>query len=292
VKDHFPGVRPAQRDALVCRSLLRHGEEQQRAKQALRTKAAASCRTPRHHGTRSILFCLCAVFVVIGCWWAPAQDELPRNETKFTMGRMQFPVPLFNWGPLGDHGPPWSHDWPDSEQNLMKIMAEVTKLDVNPGGHIISFDSKDVFKYPIAYMCEVGFLDLSDDEARNMAEYLLRGGFLIVDDFRGERSLENFKRNMKKVFPDRSLEELPRTHPIWTCFYDISNIFPPPPYQRYLIPQYLGISDDKGRLMIVVNYNNDISDYWQWSGNPFMPIDETNESFKYGVNYIMYALTH
>jgi len=235
---------------------------------------------------------LCAALLVVGSWWAPAQDELPRDETKFTMARIQFPVPDFGWGPLGDHGPPWSHDWPRSEQHLMKIMNEVTKLDVNPGGHIVAFDNEEVFKYPIAYMCEVGFLDLNDMEAHNMAEYLLRGGFLIIDDFRGERAFDNLRRNMSRVFPDRSLEEIPRTHPIWTCFYDISQLLPPPPYGRFLTPQYFGISDDKGRLMVVVDYNQDISDYWEWSDNPFMRIEETNQAFKYGVNYLMYALTH
>jgi hypothetical protein len=174
----------------------------------------------------------------------------------------------------------------------MKIMAELTKLDVNPGGHITSFMSDDCFKYPIGYLCEPGYLDLSRDEARRMAEYLLRGGFLIVDDFRGDRQLDNFRSQMKQVFPDRSLEELPRTHPIWTCFYDISKLMIEPPYSRNLTPQYFGMSDDNGRLMMVVDYNNDISDYWEWSNDPMMPIDESNEAYKYGVNYVMYALTH
>jgi hypothetical protein len=174
----------------------------------------------------------------------------------------------------------------------MKILAEVTRLDVNADGHILSFEDEEVFKVPIAYLCEVGFLDLSEKEVRNMNQYLLRGGFLIVDDFRGERDLDNFKRQMKRVLPDRAIEELPRTHPIFNCFYDISNLFPPPPYAQNLIPQYFGISDDKGRLMMVIDYNNDISEYWEWSDNPLMPIEQTNEAYKYGVNYVMYALTH
>jgi hypothetical protein len=125
-----------------------------------------------------------------------------------------------------------------------------------------------------------------------MAEYLLRGGFLIVDDFRGEREMANFREQLKRVFPDRSLETLPRTHPIWTCFYDISKLMIEPPYSRNLVPQYFGMSDDNGRLMMVVDYNNDISEYWEWSNDPIMPIDQSNEAYKYGVNYLMYALTH
>jgi hypothetical protein len=237
------------------------------------------------------------VILTIGIIGVGAQQiqEVPRNESKFTFARIFFESPMtrFFFGPIGaGNGPPWSHDWPRSEEHFMKIMAEVTKLDVNPGGHIISFQNDDCFKYPIAYLCEVGYLNLSEQEARRMSEYLLRGGFLIVDDFRTERELSNFKYQMKRVFPDRSLEVLPRTHPIWTCFYDISDLKIEPPYSRYLTPEYLGLSDDTGRLMMVVDYNNDISEYWEWSNDPLMPIEESNEAYKYGVNYVMYALTH
>ena len=174
----------------------------------------------------------------------------------------------------------------------MKILAEVTKLDVNAESFVVSFEDEEVFKYPIAYLCEVGYLDLSEREAHNMREYLLRGGFLIVDDFRGERDLDNFKQQLKLVFPERSLEEVERTNPIFNCFYDISNLFPLPPYARQLVPQYLGMKDDRGKLMMIVDYNNDISEYWEWSNDPFMPIEQTNEAYKYGVNYVIYALTH
>jgi hypothetical protein len=227
----------------------------------------------------------------------PKLSERPRKESRFTFARIFYNSSLeasffFN-GPLGaGTGPPWCHDWPLSEEHFMKIMAEVTKLDVNPGGHITSFQTEDCYKYPIAYLCEAGYIDLSKEEAHRMAEYLMRGGFLIVDDFRGEREFSNFRRQMKQVFPNRSLEELPRTHPIWNCFYDISNLQIKPPYARNLIPQYFGMSDDNGRLMMVVDYNNDISDYWEWSNDPMRPIDESNEAYKYGVNYVMYALTH
>jgi hypothetical protein len=245
-------------------------------------------------GRRFVVLALLCMGVLVTALFAQwPQEEGSRNDSKFTFGRVYYDVPPFRWGPLGaGNGPPWSHDWPRSESHLMKIMAEVTKLDPNPQAHIFSFQTDDCFKYPIAYFCEVGYLDLSEREAQRMAEYLLRGGFLIVDDFRGERALDNFKRNLKMVFPDRSLEEVPRTDPIWDCFYDISKLFPAPPYSRWLVPQYLGMRDDKGRLMMIVDYNNDISDYWEWSDNPFWPIEETNEAYKYGVNYLMYALTH
>ena len=221
--------------------------------------------------------------------------EVPRKESKFTLARVYFDPPMRRYGPVGAaNGPPWSHDFPRSEEHFMKIMSEVTKLDVNPSGHVISFQDDDCFKYPIAYLCEVGYINLSQEEAQRMAEYLLRGGFLIVDDFRGAWEMENFIDQMKKVFPNREIEEIPKSHPIWTCFYDISNLeIPPPPiYSRYDKPQYFGMHDDNGRLMMVIDYNNDISEYWEWADDPFRPIEETNEAYKYGVNYLVYALTH
>ena len=241
---------------------------------------------------------LIAAVLVIGVMLgavAQEEGELPRDESRFTLARIFFDSPMgrFFMGRIGDgNGPPWSHDWPRSEEHFMKILSEVTKLDVNPGGHIISFQNDECFKYPIAYLCEVGYLRLSEEEAHRMAEYLLRGGFLIVDDFRGNREFNNFVYQMKQVFPDRSLEELPRSHKIWKCFYDISDLSIEPPYSNFLTPQYYGMSDDNGRLMMVVDYNNDISEYWEWSDDPFIPIEESNEAYKYGVNYVMYALTH
>jgi hypothetical protein len=240
-----------------------------------------------------IIFIGASATLIIGL--AQQFPEMPRNETKFTFGRIYYdsPMTFYFRGPVGaSNGPPWSHDWPRSEEHFMKILSEVTKLDVNPSGHITSFQSDDCFKYPIAYLCEVGYIHLSDQEAHRMAEYLLRGGFLIVDDFRAEREMDNFKREMKKVFPNRSLEVLPRTHPIFKCFYDISSLSIEPPYSKWLVPEYLGMSDDNDRLMMVVDYNNDISEYWEWSDDPLVPIDESNEAYKYGVNYVMYALTH
>jgi hypothetical protein len=242
-------------------------------------------------GIAGLLAILICSLVFLG-----AQDvyELPREESKFTFGRIYFEAPMtrgrrgFGWM----SGPPWSHDWPRLGEHLMKIMAEVTKLDVNPGGHIINFQNDDCFKYPVAYLCEVGYIDLSDEEANRMREYLLRGGFLIVDDFRTERELRNFEDLLKRVFPDRLLEELPRTHQIWKSFYDISNVMLEPPYAQHLTPQYFGIHDDHDRLMMVVNYNNDIGEYVEFSDDPYMPFDETNQAYKYFVNYVMYALTH
>ena len=224
---------------------------------------------------------------------APAQWGEPAVGYKFTLGRIRYTSrDFFRFR----REPMWSHDWPRGEQHLMKILSEVTRIDVNPEGKVVSLETEEIFKYPIAYLCEVGALELTEAEVENLREYLLRGGFLIVDDFFGQWALSNFMYQMTRVFPDRSLESLPRSHPIFHCFYDISNIFPPPHPDVYggvdEPPEYLGMSDDSDRLMMVVDYNNDLMEYFEYSDDPLRPIEETNEAYKYGVNYVMYALTH
>ncbi len=252
-------------------------------------------RPGRFFGRKPVWIGFVLILLSTGAWWAQAQRELPRDESRFTFGRILFHYPMsFRWrGGIGDpNGPPWSHDFPRSEENLMKILRETTRVDANPGGHIVSFESDEVFKYPVAYLCEVGYINLSEKEAHNMREYLLRGGFLIVDDFRGPREFGNFIDQLRYVFPERSVERLPHDHTIFTGFYDISHLDLEPPYSRFMRPEYWGMKDDDGRLMMVIDYNNDISEYWEWSADPFYNFEDTTEGFKYGVNYILYALTH
>ena len=134
-------------------------------------------------------------------------------------------------------------------------------------------------------------MELGEHEIRGLREYLLRGGVLIVVDCRGRWALDNLRSHLRRAFPELELEELEITHPIFNCFFNISTLEVTPPYGRG-VPKFYGLSDTNGRLMMVVNYNNDISEYWEWSDDPFLPIGETNEAYKFGVNYAIYALTH
>jgi hypothetical protein len=201
---------------------------------------------------------------------------------------------------LGDQGPPWSHDYPVAGRHLMKIMAELSEIDANLDINepIVTFDDPALFKFPFAYLCEVGFMDLSDEEIQGWREYLLRGGFLMVDDFRAQEQLQNFQDHVKRAFPEYQLKKLDVSHPIFNCFFSIKTLELNPIYgggyvtRQTEYPEFWGLEDETGRMMMIVNYNYDMSDYWQFSDNPFSPIEETNEAYKFGVNYIIYALTH
>jgi hypothetical protein len=143
-------------------------------------------------------------------------------------------------------------------------------------------------------MAEPGLWAVSDAEAATFRQYLLKGGFVIFDDFRGY-DWDNLQEQMRKVLPELRWVELDGTHPIFHSFFEIDRPLDlVPPYDNYP-PSYWGIHEDndpKKRLLAIANVNNDLSEYWEFAGTGYVPVDLTNEAYKFGVNYVMYALTH
>ncbi|MFN0119027.1 MAG: DUF4159 domain-containing protein [Blastocatellia bacterium] len=232
--------------------------------------------------------------------------EVPKNQPdlsgRVSLPRMRFDVSMYGgFGMhLGDGGLPWSHDFPGAQRHLMKIVRELSKVDVvlDTNENIFGFDEPELFKYPIVYLCEIGAMNLSDPETSGWREYCQRGGMVIVDDFRGPRDMANLQAHLKRVFPDIEMKKLDVSHPIFNCFFSIKSLDLKPMYgggfgtMEFVKPEFYGIEDKDGRLMVVMNYNYDVSDFWQFSDNAFAPIEETNEAYKFGVNYLVYALTH
>jgi hypothetical protein len=199
--------------------------------------------------------------------------------------------------------PSWAHGYPLAEENLMKIMNEVSFLGAHDEAiNTLALDDPQLGRYPVAYIIEVGWWTLTDREAAALRAYILKGGFVIVDDFKmpGWRGLpgggwEPFAENMKRVLPEARFVEMQSSHPIFHTFFEITSLdnFP----QAYNSGQaiFRGVFEDndpRKRLQMIVNYNTDISQFWEWSGRGFRPFDETNEAYKLGVNYLIYGLTH
>jgi Domain of unknown function (DUF4159) len=199
--------------------------------------------------------------------------------------------------------PSWAHGYPLAEENLMKIMNEVSFLGAHDEAiNTLALDDPQLGRYPVAYIIEVGWWTLTDREAAALRAYILKGGFVIVDDFKmpGWRGLpgggwEPFAENMKRVLPEARFLEMQSSHPIFHTFFEITSLdnFP----QAYNSGQaiFRGVFEDNDpgkRLQMIVNYNTDISQFWEWSGRGFRPFDETNEAYKLGVNYLIYGLTH
>ena len=205
---------------------------------------------------------------------------------RFTFARIRYTV----YGRSG-----WEFDYPAMERNLMAVTRELTTIRPHvDGSNIHTLDDPELLKYPIAYLSEPGYWIPSDGEVAGLRAYLAKGGFLIVDDFmRGE--WDNFERQMRRVLPDARIVPLDVSHPVFDSFYRIASLDMPYPGRPSLRAQFLGVHEDndpEGRLMVVINYNNDIGDYMEWSGAGWWPVNVTNDAYKLAVNYIVYGLTH
>jgi hypothetical protein len=187
---------------------------------------------------------------------------------------------------------PWHHDYPFGDELFPTFVKGVTGIDARSDAYqIVDIDSPDLFKFPFTYMCEPGYLNLNDKDTENFREYLDRGGFVLVDDFRGPRHLDNLVREMKKVYPDREITRLDISEPIFRSFYEIESLEMAPPYGDLPV-EFLGLKDERGRIQMVINYNNDLSEVWEWVDHGDLPLHEAALTLKLGVNYLVYAFTH
>jgi uncharacterized protein DUF4159 len=196
--------------------------------------------------------------------------------------------------------PAWSHGYPLAEQNLMKIMNELSFFNAHEEINTLALDDPELFKYPLAYIIEVSWWTLTDREAAALRLYLQKGGFLIVDDFKrpgdwGSPGWEPFEANMRRVLPEVRFFDMQPTHPIFHSFFEINRLDIVPQAYNAGQPIFRGVYEDNDpgkRLQIIINYNTDVSQFWEWSGQGLRPIDQTNEAYKLGVNYLVYGLTH
>jgi hypothetical protein len=202
-------------------------------------------------------------------------------------------------------GGKWATDYPDSDLNFSFRLHELTSLDVDPNGKILELTDPELFDYPFLYLIEPGEMDLTDEEVNSLRRYLVNGGFLMVDDFWGEREWFNFYQNIKRVFPDREPIELPLEHEIFHCVYDLKKKPQVPSihawYNGYTTersdaqePHYRALFDDKGRMMAIICHNTDLGDGWEREGMDPRYFQEMSEKWSYpmGINILTYAMTH
>jgi hypothetical protein len=187
----------------------------------------------------------------------------------------------------------WAHDYPRGERHFTKILSELSTLRVRTqDSNILALDDPELFRYPVAYLCEAGFWRPSDAEAEGLRNYLLKGGFIIFDDF-ARNDWFNFETQMRRVLPALRPMRLTPEDKVFDSFYHIQSLEYVHPY--YGLPsEFWGFyenNDRSQRLLAVVNFNNDLSEHWEFSDEGFFPLEASNEAYKLGVNYLIHALT-
>jgi hypothetical protein len=189
----------------------------------------------------------------------------------------------------------WNHDLPRAERHLSLILKELTALDVHTdGSRVLALDDPELFNYPMAFMWEPGFWNLTDAEAESFRAWLRKGGFAVFEDFDGAQQWGHFEAQMRRVLPDGRFVRLTNTHPIFDSFFTIKDIEAIVHPMYGLRPSYYGLFEDNDpskRLMAIANFDNDVPEYWEWSGEGLYPFDASNEAYKLGVNYVIYGLT-
>ncbi|MDE2877931.1 DUF4159 domain-containing protein [Candidatus Palauibacter soopunensis] len=205
------------------------------------------------------------------------------------------------WGRGGGR---WATDFPKADRQFLFILHRLlTMLDLHEWENPISLADPELRRFPFLYMLEVGYMNLSEAEIEGLRGYLEAGGFLVVDDFWGEEAWSNFEYHMSRILPGRRIEPIPMDHPIFHQFYDIDAVITVPSVYNAMrgryeecwgpcTPTVSGIFNDRGELMVVVNHNTDLGDAWEWSENPYYPIDRSTYAYELAINYIIYGLSH
>ena len=193
-------------------------------------------------------------------------------------------------------------DSPKAERQFLQGVRRLTNIHARSMEKYIRPLDPELFDHPWVYAVEVGYWYLNEEEAARMREYLLRGGFLMVDDFHGSWEWESFLDSMQRVFPDRPIVELDESEPVFHVLYDIDQRVQVPgvhyvrsgvTYEKDgVTPHWRGIYDEKGRLMVVINFNMDLGDAWEWADLPEYPEQFTALAYRFGINYIIYSMTH
>ena len=222
-----------------------------------------------------------------GAQWRIVIEPNARYDGRYTFVRLRYTV----YGRSG-----WEFDYPTMERNFMTILKDLTSIKLHAReSNIHAMDDPELFKHAIAYLSEPGYWHPSESEAAGLRRWLKKGGFLIVDDFY-LREWDNFERSMHMVLPDARLVRLTVAHPIFDSFFQIKTLEGMThPDNSSAKAQYYGIfehNDTTRRLMVIVNYNNDIGDYMEWSGGGWYPVNMSNDAYKLATNYIVYAMTH
>ena len=196
----------------------------------------------------------------------------------------------------------WTQDYPRADRHFAPALRRLTRIHVRSVEQPVNLDDGDVFDFPWLYAVQAGSWRLTDSQAATLREYLLRGGFLMCDDFWGDSEWDVFMETMRRVFPERTPVELPNADPIFHTVYNLDDRYQVASMGSVnrgrtdkcegCLPHWRGISDDKGRVVVAITFDSDVGDSWEWADEPRYPEKFAALGIRIGVNYVVYAMTH
>ncbi len=194
----------------------------------------------------------------------------------------------------------WTQDYPRADRHFAQAVRRLTRVHVRSVEQPVLLEDGDAYDWPWLYAVQAGEWGLTEQEARLLREYCLRGGFFFADDFHGPDEWGEFVRHIRLAFPDRPIVDIENGDQIFHTVYDINDRFVIPGAEHLRegsknggrVARWVGIYDDKGRIMVVANFNQDTGDAWEWADSPRYPAKFSDLAIRLGVNYVVYAMTH
>ena len=229
-----------------------------------------------------------------------------QERTEWAFARLMFPGG-WNDGYAGREGDwhegvsLWTQDFPRADRHFSLAVRRLTRIHVRSVEQAINLEDPDeVYNWPWVYAVQVGEWGITDQQAKKLRDYLLRGGFFMADDFHGTTEWQVFQESMNRVFPDRRLIDIPDADPIFHTVYNLDQRYQIVGHEHLdtghkldgFVPRWRGIYDDKGRIMVAASFNSDIGDSWEWADSPDYPEQYSALGVRIGVNYIVYAMSH
>ena len=223
----------------------------------------------------------------------------PTGEFRFV--RIIYPSPHSPYNQW--FGGAWRVDYPEAVENLTEGIYDWASSNLRLSRPLqIRPTDQRLFDYPFAYIVEPGHMELTDTDAAALREYLMRGGFLMLDDFHGEYEWQHAREQVRKILPEYEIKDLPLTHPIFHSYFDVDQVVQVPgvaalihgvTYEKGgVTPHYMGVENKDGRLMVFLTRNCDLGDAWEWINDPRYPARFGLMAYKIGMNVIVYAMSH
>jgi Domain of unknown function (DUF4159) len=225
--------------------------------------------------------------------------EQSHEKTEFGWSRLQYDSARFNG--FRGYGANWSRDYPKADRQFLLALRRLTRIDARSTEQVVDLNSDEIYNWPWVYAVQVESWTFTEAQATRLRNYLLKGGFLMVDDFHGEADWQAFLGGMRLIFPNRPIEEIPNDDPIFHVLYDLQNRFQVPGEQYVMtgrtyekdgyIPHWRAIRDEEGRIMVAICFNMHLGDAWEWADDPRYPENFASLAFRIGINYIVYGMT-